>query len=596
VHYRLAFLIITIIVLCTRFSLASDISLTITQKNLKESVLIEVLNTSAHDVVLESVEIELNQKRYINSARSSIRVGAAKDFVFSVQNPHIPGTYALLTTARYLNEGSMLSITHADYYHHGEPALLPASCIMETTSDSKGMRIYLTGPKDYPWRLFVPEEFEVLEGSKLGNTSEYHVRSKTRGFTTVNRIFGIAEKKTENSHRAAICSSILTFSHGTASSGKGRIPGYVFIILACFFQVAVYFLLFISRNTGHGYTTMSRYGSRMFFLCISCWILKESNHWLASSAGYLTWPFYKRVVQILLDNINGGNYLYFFQFFVDAYFVLCLLLAFPCLYFFSRQTQVLQDKYVASLTTVITIPRLFTGKYPFWNGLSRLGFLTIMVKFFFTPMMVSWAIGSALNMLNGFRSPQWNIFAVNACLVQFLILVDTIIFSLGYLFESKYLKNEIKSVEPTLLGWLVCLWCYPPFNTFSFRPLDLYIIRIVLPLPTWLNVGVLCAITCLWGIFVWASIALGFKASNLTNRGVVRSGPYRYVRHPAYMAKLMIWILQGVFFAQFGIFILLGFVIIYALRAWTEERHLSRDSDYLAYKQSVRWWFIPGVV
>jgi len=109
-------------------------------------------------------------------------------------------------------------------------------------------------------------------------------------------------------------------------------------------------------------------------------------------------------------------------------------------------------------------------------------------------------------------------------------------------------------------------------------------------------VVILCVITCLWGIFVWASVSLGFKASNLTNRGIVRSGPYQYVRHPAYVAKLMIWILQGVFFAQFGIFILLGFIVIYVLRAWTEERHLSRDSDYLAYKQSVRWWFIPGVI
>ncbi len=175
-------------------------------------------------------------------------------------------------------------------------------------------------------------------------------------------------------------------------------------------------------------------------------------------------------------------------------------------------------------------------------------------------------------------------------------MVDTVIFSLGYLIESKYLKNEIKSVEPTFLGWLVCLWCYPPFNVFSFKPLDFYIIRFSLSYPNWLHVTVLCAITFLWAIFVWASVALGFKASNLTNRGIVKSGPYRFVRHPAYTAKLLIWILQGVFFAQFGIFILLGFILIYVLRAWTEEHHLSRDPDYLAYKQSVRWWFIPGIV
>jgi protein-S-isoprenylcysteine O-methyltransferase Ste14 len=251
---------------------------------------------------------------------------------------------------------------------------------------------------------------------------------------------------------------------------------------------------------------------------------------------------------------------------------------------------------VAALTTITASPLLLAGKKPVWNSLWKLGFLTIMVKLFFTPIMVSWAIGGLCNISNGLRSFQWSVHAVNAYLVHLLIFADTVIFSLGYLLESKYLKNEIKSVEPTLLGWIVCLLCYPPFNAFSFKPFDSYIIRVSMSYPAWIHVVLLCLITCLWGIFVWASVALGFKASNLTNRGIVGSGPYRFVRHPAYTAKLLIWILQGVFLAQFGIFILLGFIIVYGLRAWTEERHLSRDPDYLTYKQAVRWWFIPGLV
>jgi protein-S-isoprenylcysteine O-methyltransferase Ste14 len=100
----------------------------------------------------------------------------------------------------------------------------------------------------------------------------------------------------------------------------------------------------------------------------------------------------------------------------------------------------------------------------------------------------------------------------------------------------------------------------------------------------------------LWGIFVWASISLGFKASNLTNRGIVKTGPYRFVRHPAYAAKVLIWIIQGIFFGQFGIFIMLGFMLIYFLRAWTEERHLSMDPDYVEYMRLVKWRFIPGII
>jgi protein-S-isoprenylcysteine O-methyltransferase Ste14 len=545
-------------------------------------------------VIIESVEIELNQKKYVNSVRDAINVGEVRDFVFSVQTPHIPGSYILRTTVRYLNEGVLLTVKHADFYHNGQPALLSESCRLEPTNNVKGL-INLTAPQGYPWSLIVPDEIEVRKVSTHGNSSIYQASSTLPGFTTVNQIFTAAEVSTENVHQATFCGAVLTLSHGKRFPIKGWFPGYVFVILAIIFY-ALCSVLILMRRQKWIYHIMLRYGSRIFFLSISCWILKEIDQWLFSSMNFLSWNHYQNLARILLDNINGGNYRYFFQFFLDGYYVLCLLFIFPCLYFFDSQRPASQDKYVASFTTILALPRLFVWKKPFWNDLSKLCLLTIMVKFFFTPVMVSWAIGSAYNMVNGIRSFQWNVYAVNAYLVQLLILVDTVIFSLGYLVESKYLKNEIKSVDPTFFGWLVCLWCYPPFNAFSFKPLDYYLIRISLSYPTWLTVIVLCAITCLWGVFVWASVSLGFKASNLTNRGIVRSGPYRFARHPAYMAKLMIWILQGIFFAQFGIFILLGFIIVYVLRAWTEERHLSRDPDYLAYKQVVRWWFIPGVV
>jgi|TARA_B100000929_G_scaffold229081_1_gene185495 hypothetical protein len=36
-------------------------------------------------------------------------------------------------------------------------------------------------------------------------------------------------------------------------------------------------------------------------------------------------------------------------------------------------------------------------------------------------------------------------------------------------------------------------------------------------------------------------------------------------------------------------------ILLYSLRAWTEENHLSMDPDYLVYKTQVRWKFIPKV-
>jgi protein-S-isoprenylcysteine O-methyltransferase Ste14 len=589
------FSLIVFIFACINPVSAADVSLTITQKSLTDSVLVKITNSSLRDVVVESVEIGLNQKKYVHSARDTIKAGLVKDFVFSVQPPHISGSYILLTTVKYLNEGTLLTVKHADFYHYGKPAPLPESCTLETITDGDEGYIQLTASQVSRWSPVIPDEFELLPASKQENASTYKVRSAAAGFTTTNQIFSTTETVTGNVHRAAFCSAILTIKPGAHFPNNCWIPGYMYIILTAIF-CALCAVLILMRKHGRFARIMVRYGSRMFFLSISCFLLKEIGGWLALSMNYLTWAPYQWLARILLDNINGGNYRYFFQFFVDGYFVLCLLLVFPCLYWLDGQRPASEDKYVASIAAFITLPGILAGKHPVWNDLAKLGILTIMVKFFFTPMMVSWAIGGFYTMINGLRLFQWNVYAVNAYLVQLLIMVDTVIFSLGYLIESKYLKNEIKSVEPTLLGWLVCLWCYPPFNAFSFKPLDFYIIRINLPYPVWLHVIVLCAITLLWATFMWASVALGFKASNLTNRGIVRSGPYRYVRHPAYMAKLMIWILQGIFFAQFGAFILFGFIIIYVLRAWTEERHLSRDRDYLAYKQSVRWWFIPGLI
>ena len=43
------------------------------------------------------------------------------------------------------------------------------------------------------------------------------------------------------------------------------------------------------------------------------------------------------------------------------------------------------------------------------------------------------------------------------------------------------------------------------------------------------------------GVYAWATLALGLRASNLTNRGIVTTGPYRWLRHPAYVAKNLSW-------------------------------------------------------
>jgi protein-S-isoprenylcysteine O-methyltransferase Ste14 len=110
-------------------------------------------------------------------------------------------------------------------------------------------------------------------------------------------------------------------------------------------------------------------------------------------------------------------------------------------------------------------------------------------------------------------------------------------------------------------------------------------------------------------IYSWASLALGLKASNLTNRGIVSRGPYAFVRHPAYAAKNLAWwigALPNLYFlfaaghakaTAYALFALCGWTAIYALRAITEERHLLlADNGYAQYMARVKWRFIPRVI
>ncbi len=110
------------------------------------------------------------------------------------------------------------------------------------------------------------------------------------------------------------------------------------------------------------------------------------------------------------------------------------------------------------------------------------------------------------------------------------------------------------------------------------------------------KIAAFVAVTICWTFYVAATVALGFKSSNLTNRGIVTRFPYNIVRHPAYIGKNLLWFIEFLFLSQKHLGLLIGFFIIYLLRAWTEERHLKKDPDYVAYMKKVKYRFIPGII
>jgi protein-S-isoprenylcysteine O-methyltransferase Ste14 len=256
--------------------------------------------------------------------------------------------------------------------------------------------------------------------------------------------------------------------------------------------------------------------------------------------------------------------------------------------------------------------------------------LALLLKFFFAPLMINWCLGHVSDMSgsiarvhDGWTAGQRGLGLFDSALFwacfQAILFVDTFLFTMGYIVEIPALRNRIRSVDPTFFGWFICLACYPPFNDFTgwFFPWQSNDFPQFDSLPgsasqttkdtihVVANVGLLA----LMSFYSWASVALGFKASNLTNRGIVSRGPYALVRHPAYAAKNLAWWIGGLptlyLLASAGdyrgllyaLLSLSGWSLIYALRALTEERHLLfADNGYAEYQARVRWRFIPGVL
>ena len=236
--------------------------------------------------------------------------------------------------------------------------------------------------------------------------------------------------------------------------------------------------------------------------------------------------------------------------------------------------------------------------------------LFIVVKFFFLPLMVNFFINNFNSLLQFKKSfitiilslgsggfLEGSTFPWYSALLTLAFTIDTFVFAVGYTFESRSLRNTVRSVEPTLLGWAVALICYPPFNSLVGKYVPWGANDHVL---FW-NEGITSifrfVLIALLLIYVAATLALGMRSSNLTNRGIVCTFPYSLVRHPAYISKNLIWWLTLLPVINWKFALGMAFwTIIYGLRAITEEKHLSQDQDYVEYKKKVKWMFIPYVI
>jgi hypothetical protein len=241
---------------------------------------------------------------------------------------------------------------------------------------------------------------------------------------------------------------------------------------------------------------------------------------------------------------------------------------------------------------------LLAGRMPSdWNAL-RLHALGWGVKGFFLPLMFAYSHNGLVSLWERPALPSPLDFqGLFGLLIDLFYLFDVMLAAVAYACTLRLLDSHIRSVEPSVAGWAICLVCYQPFVNgslnayFGYDADRLYWGDVFAPYPV-AYVAWGTTILVLVAIYVLSTVAFGLRFSNLTNRGIISSGPYRWMKHPAYVSKNVSWWLISVpFIAGAGwltalqsCLLLLCVNLVYFLRAKTEERHLRADPAYREYE------------
>jgi protein-S-isoprenylcysteine O-methyltransferase Ste14 len=121
--------------------------------------------------------------------------------------------------------------------------------------------------------------------------------------------------------------------------------------------------------------------------------------------------------------------------------------------------------------------------------------------------------------------------------------------------------------------------------------------------PAWLRGAGLLAVAAGYGLAFWAMRVNRFFSSVVriqSDRGqhVVTTGPYGWIRHPGYLAGLVIILSSGV---ALGSWLATAMLIVLSLpflldRAITEDRVLQAElAGYRDYAARVPWRILPGI-
>jgi len=291
-------------------------------------------------------------------------------------------------------------------------------------------------------------------------------------------------------------------------------------------------------------------------------------------------------MSLVFPSWPGSHFLY------DYIFILPVLFIATPLY-----VKWAEPKLKSSRDSYFSFAKALIGRRNWKWSEQRQLLLSTLVKIFFIPIMYSALITSVELLLN--LELHSNPTIAVAALFLFGLSSDLLLATGGYIFSSRILNNEVLSTDESLAGWFFCIICYPPFlfilNTLSKQADTITWEQWLLPNQPLYWLWAL-TLTTTWVIYWISTACFGLRFSNLSWRGIVSSGPYKYTKHPAYISKNIYWWMHTVPFIgitnliefSHNIFGLIIISLTYFLRAKTEELHLLKFPDYCNYASQIK--------
>lgn len=232
--------------------------------------------------------------------------------------------------------------------------------------------------------------------------------------------------------------------------------------------------------------------------------------------------------------------------------------------------------------------------------------LSWLVRGFFLPINFTGAV-SAVSSLRGREMELLSLPFAQSEYYLLLMIYAAIVLAVtpGYLFSSRLLHTETKGIDHSWFGWAITLACYSPFSVAVFDRLFDYRAPIESAwqrpwVTTFETIPVLlmtvgATIVVLELLHLWSEAQFGIRSSNLSNRGIITNGLFRFTKHPVYVTKCFGWALLWLPFIAGGNLaenirlsvLFFGVCIIYILRSYIEERLLAKDPVYVQYAQAI---------